>query len=259
MNKPLYDPLKRLLSKINPELWRFAYTLPDKEQQSLYHLLQKVIEAEGGAPFSTLAVISGILPKYLSAKIAQEMLGPRMVARMTSYIPAKRAIAIAQLLRIDFLSEVAIHLEPDRVVEIIEGSPNFMLINICRKLLEKGLFDIVGAFSDHLSKQKLKVLSEKLDDPHGLVQIAQKMQNKERIIETAVQFSDEYLFSLMDGISYFKFYELASTVGQSLELDRQINILKKLSPSVAAELAAHYTPENIAGILDKIDLETALH
>jgi len=259
MPQKIYAPLEKLLSHLASEKWEFVAKLNLDEQNKLYELIQKLLEEEGGVLFSTLGVISKILPNFLNAKIAQEMMGPKMVARMTTYIPSKKAIEVAKVMKIEFLAEVAIHLNPGKVVEIIEGSPDTLLINISGVLLKKGNYDVLGSYSDHLSHTKLKALAEKLKDPHGLVQIANMMKNKDRIIETALEFSDNYLLELMNGISHFNFYELAAMVGEALDLDRQISLLRKLEPSEGAKLAAHYNPEIIAKILNKIDAETAVN
>lgn len=99
MKKKIHEPLQRILSEFDPVLWEFVHKLTLDEQKNLYNLLQKLLEEEGGTLFSTLAMISRIIPAFLSAKIAQEMMGPQMAARMTTYIPIKKAIGIAKIMK----------------------------------------------------------------------------------------------------------------------------------------------------------------
>lgn len=233
--------------------------LSPEEQKKLSELIHKVVEEEGSTLFSTLAFVSKVIPNFLKAKIAQDIMGPKMTAKMTAYLPASQAIAVAKILKTEFLADVALYLQPDKVAEIVEGSPDNLLINVTKNLLGKGNYDILAGFSDHLSPAKLKILAEKINDSFGIVQIANDMVNKERMIDTAITFSDNYLLDLMKAISHFHYYELAAMVGQELSIDRQVNLLQHLEEAEAAKLAAHYDPGIIAKIMDRIKTETAVN
>ena len=79
------------------------------------------------------------------------------------------------------------------------------------------------------------------------------MQNRTKVVETAVSLSDNYLLGFMDRVSSGDDFELASAVGRELDVNRQVSMLNRLDPEKAALLASHYPPETIARIMEKTD------
>ncbi|RLC31537.1 MAG: hypothetical protein DRH32_04055, partial [Deltaproteobacteria bacterium] len=120
-------------------------------------------------------------------------------------------------------------------------------------LFQKGEYRVVAGFSDYLSVEKLRRVSEKINDPSTLIEIARYMENKDKIVKTAVALSDDYLLGFIDLLSTEDDYELAAAVGRELDVKRQINMLNRLEPEKAARLAAHYSPETIRLILKNTD------
>ncbi|MBF0100984.1 MAG: hypothetical protein HQK77_08760 [Desulfobacterales bacterium] len=255
----MIDPkLKKIFKGYSEETFSFLSQLSTEHQIELADIIQKRLDDVGGPMLSTMAMASNLVPNMLNVKIAQDMLGPELAAKITSYVSVKKAITLAKSMRVDFLAEVAIHLHPEKVVAIVEATSDELLIKITRILLENGQYDVLSAFSDHVSPYKLKVLAEKLGDIKAINQIGQGMQDRKRMIETAMTLSDAYLIELMQGISFFGYYELAAMVGQMMDVTRQIRLLDKLNPIEAARIAAHYPPEIISQIIERIPIEQAV-
>ncbi len=256
---PLEPRLAKLFEDFEQAELGFLEKLSVEDQADLAALINRRIDKEGGPLFQTMAVASGVLPNFLKIKMAQDMLGPRMVAKMTSYIPAKQAVQIARGMKTEFLAEVAVHQEPEKVVEVVEGSPDDLLLKISRVLASRGNYEVLASFADHISPAKLKLLGEKLGDLHALVEVANHMKSADRMIETAVQFSDSHLLQLMKSISDLEYYELAARVGQRLDVNRQVNMLNELENAEAARLAAHYDPEIVAKIVGQVEVEEVVN
>ena len=256
-NNEIHPKLKSFYKDISEKEKSFLEKLSIEEQGLLASQINTFIDEEAGALFPVMAFVSKMLPAGFRAKIAQDMLGPKAVAKMTSMLPVPMAISTAVKMKPDFLAETSLHLQPEMVSQIVEGSPDHLLISITKILIKNGQFETLGGFSDHLSVRKLKVLAERLkDNVEGMVQIAWRMENQQRMIDTAIKLDDTFLLSLMKGISKFEYYTLAAKVGMQLDINRQISMLKKLDTAEAARLAAHYNPEIIAKLSEKIETKT---
>ena len=96
-------------------------------------------------------------------------------------------------------------------------------------------------------------MAENINDPGSLIQIARYMQNKDKIVQTALGLSDDYLLGFMNQLSESQDYELAAAVGREMDIDRQVNLLNRMEPDKAARLASYYSPETIAQIMEKDD------
>ena len=66
-------------------------------------------------------MVSGLIPNFLKAKLAKDVLGPAMTAKMTYHLSTKQVLSTVRSFKADFLAEVAVHLIPDKIVEIVEG------------------------------------------------------------------------------------------------------------------------------------------
>ncbi|MBF0118563.1 MAG: hypothetical protein HQK79_06985 [Desulfobacterales bacterium] len=253
----IHSKLRKTLAVDTTES-NFLLKLTHDEQIKLSEIIEKRLEKNDGTFLSMMGIVSGFLPTFLRVKLAQDKIGPEVVAKLTSHVPVKQAIETAKKMRIDFLVEVAIHQKPENIVEIVEGAPDDFLINITREMIRKGHFEKLGAFSDHLSPRKMKVLAEKLSDIEGIIQVGYHMTNRRYLVETAIQFDDDYMLKLMQGISKYGYYEIAAIVGETLPIDRQVRLLKRLKISEAAKIALHFNPESSAKIIERIDVELAV-
>jgi Mg/Co/Ni transporter MgtE len=178
---------------------------------------------------------------------------PATVARISDKVSAKKAIAIADHLDADFLAEVAVYQDPQKVTAVVEGLPDKKLVDITEILFLRKEYRVVARFSDGLTPEKLKRVAEKINDPATLIQIARHMQNREKVVTTAISLSDDYLEKFMSLLSSGDDFQLAAAVGRDMDTDRQVRLLDRMEPEKAARLASFYPPETIARIMEKID------
>lgn len=258
MSHDLHPRLKQLLQVDGQPPPDFLTRLSEDEQSILAQRIERRLEAEGDGLYTAMAFVANLMPTVLKVRVAETMLGPRATAHMTSYVTEAQAIKVAQGMRLDFLAEVALHLQPARATAIMERSPDAMLVGVARRLVQGGHYTLLAGFADHLSPAKLKTLAEKLGQPQAIVYIAHAMLDKGRMVRAAVQFSDAYLLELMQSIAALGRYEVAALVGQAMPLERQVRLLRRLAPSEAARLAAHYPPEIIAQLLPRLEPEQAV-
>lgn len=248
-DKPYLDPdLESLLAVNDPKRYAFLARLSPDEQRKLYRIVKNRVDDEAGVTVSIMAVVSGFVPAFISARFADKM-EPATVARISDKISVKKAIAIARHLEPSFMAEVAVYQDPHKVTAVVEGLPDKDLVEITRILFLRKSYRVVARFSDGLSVEKLKNVSEEINDPATLIAIARHMQNREKAVQTAVELSDEYLLGFMNLLSTDADYELAADVGAALDVERQINLINRLDPEIAAHLAGYYKPGILALIM----------
>lgn len=93
-----------------------------------------------------IAAMSNRLPASLTAKIAQVALGPMLSARVAGVLAPDDAVKLAKHLDRAFLTELSMGLEPKRVEPILRRLPGEMVIDVGRRLLERGEHITLGRF-----------------------------------------------------------------------------------------------------------------
>ncbi len=244
-----FDPdLESILAVNDRSRYAFLSRLTPNEQRELARMIKQRVDDEAGVTVSIMAIVSGFVPAFISAQFADK-LEPATVARISDKVSVKKAIAIAKHLEPAFLADVAVYQDPDKVIAVVEGLPDKDLVEITRILFSREEYRVVAKFSDGLSVEKLRDVSEKIDDPATLIAIARKMKNRDNAVQTAIGLSDDYLFGFLNLLSSDDDYQLAAAVGAELEVSRQVRMLNRLEPEKAARLAAHYPPGTIARIM----------
>jgi len=184
-----------------------------------------------------------------------------LAAAVGRELDVKRQINMLNRLEPEKAARLAAHYSPETIDlimgsamgETMEGFSDQQLTEITRILIEDEQYQVVAGFSDAFSAERLKNVSEKINDPAALIKIARYMEDKEKVVKTSAALSDDYLLGFIDLLSTEDDYELAAAVGRELDVKRQINMLNRLDPEKAARLAAHYPPETIMLILKNAD------
>lgn len=244
-----FDPeLESILAVKDRSRYAFLSRLTAEEQHELARIIKERVDEEAGVVVSIMAIVSRFVPAFISAQFADKM-EPATVARISDKVSVGKAIAIGKRLDPEFLAEVAVFQDPDKVTAVVEGLPDDDLTEITRILFARGEYRTVAGFSDGLSPEKLKSVAEKIDDPATLIEIARYMKNRDKTVQTAVSLSDDYLLGFMSQLSSAEDYKLAAAVGRELDVDRQVRMLNRLDMDKAAMLASYYPPETIARIM----------
>ena len=114
---------------------------------------------------------SGLLPVGLSATIAERAFGPLLCARLAGLVGTERAVAVARHLSLDFLADVAVHMDPRRASDVIGGVPAERVVAVAERLAARGEHVVMGRFTGHLSDATLRRTFDALADA-DLLQIA---------------------------------------------------------------------------------------
>lgn len=232
--------------------------LGDHQQAELAKLLEQRLDQEGSGLYSAMAVGSGLVPGKLKAKIAQSNLGPRGTAKMTDYMPIKKALSVAKYLPVEFLADVVAHLAPQRAVELLNEANDELLLEVSNVLVSKGRYEELAAVCDHLAVATLVQLSNDLSDAYATVRISHLMKDRKRVVETVGKLNDSFLIELLKESHEAGYVEHAATIAQQQLISRQITLLRGLPTSHAAALAKHYDAEVIARLVPEMEDELAV-
>ncbi|MEW6078275.1 MAG: hypothetical protein AB1724_10715 [Thermodesulfobacteriota bacterium] len=183
-----------------------------------------------------------------------------LAAAVGSALDVKRQVSLLNRLDPQKAALLSSHYPPETIARIMDNPdpavPEKQMMEVTRILMERKEYPVIAGFADALSVDKLKYVTEKINDPDGLMEIARHMKNKDKMVRTAVALSDDYLLGFMDRVSGGDDLDLAAAVGRELDVNRQVSMLNRMEPGKAALLASHYPPETIARVMEQTDDKT---
>ncbi|MGH8480838.1 MAG: hypothetical protein ACRES8_00070 [Nevskiaceae bacterium] len=130
-----------------------------------------------------LADASRLLPATLVARMSELVFGPMLSARVASLMPPERAVEVAQKLRVKFLADVCIQLDPRSASELLALVPVKIVVDVARRLLERGEHLVMGRFVDDLTDEAVRAVADSVTDDAALVRIAYFVERRERLNE----------------------------------------------------------------------------
>lgn len=130
-----------------------------------------------------LADASRLLPPTLVAKLSELVFGPMLSARVAGLLPPARAVEVAQKLRARFLADVCVELDPRSASELLALMPVAIVVDVARRLLERGEHVTMGRFVDDLPDAAIRAVIDSLDDDTALMRIGCFVERRERLNE----------------------------------------------------------------------------
>ena len=79
--------------------------------------------------FQRAAAASALLPTALTARLAQNLIGPYLAARIAAEMPPDRSVKLTSHLDVAFLADVCMSLDPARVADTVRGLPDDQVID----------------------------------------------------------------------------------------------------------------------------------
>ena len=128
-----------------------------------------------------VAAASKLLPVPLIALIAEHVFGALLCARVAGLIAPDRAAELAQRLRVGFLADVTLEIDPRHVREVIKRIPVARIVEVALELAKRGEFVTLARFVDYVSTDAIKAVMEKLTDNAALLHIAFFVEDKSRL------------------------------------------------------------------------------
>jgi len=138
---------------------------------------------EHRAAFGRLADASKLLPASLVAKMSELVFGPMLSARVSGAMPPDRAVEVASKLRMKFLTDVTVQLDPRNAAAILQRIPVDIVVGVARMLLERGEHVTMGRFVDYLPDAAIRAVIANVEDDIALLRITGYVERRERLVE----------------------------------------------------------------------------
>ncbi|HUS24000.1 MAG TPA: hypothetical protein VM369_03555 [Candidatus Binatia bacterium] len=105
-----------------------------------------------------------ILPARLNARLSEKVFGPFLSARLSSVMPADKAVDVARHLTPDFLAEICLAMDPRRSRAVVEVMPAEVVVAAARELVRREEYIVMGQFVDALPEGSIRAVIGILDD-----------------------------------------------------------------------------------------------
>jgi len=131
--------------------------------------------------FHNMATASRLLPIPILVLIIEKVIGPLICARVCGLVPAARAIEIAEKLKLPFLVDACIELDPRSAEALIAGFPKHLIVGIARELAKRGEYVTMGRFIDLIALDAIRPVVDAISDDAKLLHIAFFAESTERL------------------------------------------------------------------------------
>ncbi len=143
--------------------------------------------------FQNMATASRLLPIPILVLIIEKVIGPLICARVCGLVPAARAIEIAEKLKLPFLVDACIELDPRSAQELIGKFPPRLVIAIARELSLRGEYVTMGRFIDLIALDTIRPVVDAIIDDAKLLHIAFFAESTERLGDIVARIAPERL------------------------------------------------------------------
>ena len=131
--------------------------------------------------FQNMATASRLLPIPILVLIIEKVIGPLICARVCGLVPAARAIEIAEKLKLPFLVDACIELDPRSAQELIAGFPKHLIVAIAGELASRGEYVTMGRFIELIALDTIRPVVDAIRDDAKLLHIAFFAESTERL------------------------------------------------------------------------------
>lgn len=131
--------------------------------------------------FLNMAAASRLLPIPILVLIIEKVIGPLICARVCGLVPPARAIEIAEKLKLPFLVDACMELDPRSAQALIAGFPRHLVVAIARELAQRGEYVTMGRFIDLIALDAIGPVVDAITDDARLLHIAFFAEGTERL------------------------------------------------------------------------------
>lgn len=194
----------------------FLERFPVEQLAALRRALAQSTIVRHKATFERMARASSLLPGKIAARIAQDVMGPELIAHLTPFMSPDRAAEISERMTITFQADVATHMVPESSSDLLAALDDGVRRSVTRELLQRKEYAVMGTVVDYLPISVIESLSAEIDTPWALLQVTRFVQDKSRLRGVVPRFDD-------------------GTVEQMLELaaeENQMIVLRQLADAL---------------------------
>lgn len=245
--------LARVLG-VAPEALAFLARRDAVELRLLGERVSHALFDEYRAAFQRLADASRLLPASLVAKLSERVFGPMLSARVAGLMAPDRALEVATRLRMDFLADVCVELDPRSAVVLLQRIEPDFVVQVARRLLARGDHVTLGRFVDALPDRSIRAVVDDTSDDAALLRVASYVERRERVAELVGMLPPSRLEKLVDAVVRGERETQAAGLAMLAQLDppqqaRFAAIAARRGPEVLAALRTAAEREGLAGAL----------
>lgn len=200
--------------------------------------------------FQRLEKLTRVLPQTAVAKFAVSAFGPRLSGRLVGEMNSLRAVKIAERLDPTFLADVALHVDPPKVHDIIARLPAELIRDAALTLVERKEYIVLGRFADALSELAIQAVVAAVDDDAALLHIAFYMEHKEQLTRFVNMIDRDRMASIMRTGTQRELWPEALSVIDNVDIEwrgRLANIMAELDEATLNGLVGVAHAQNLWG------------
>ena len=229
--------LERLLGSGRSSL-TYLESVPPEELRRLTEQATDAIFDADRASIQRLLGASRLLPGGLTAKLAQNVFGPLLSARIADQLAADQAVDLAKRLDPSFLADIAIELDPRRASGVLGRMPGSLIAAIATELVKRGAFVTMGRMVGHLPDRAVKSAIGVID-AEALLRTAFFVEETDRLNAIVDMLDDQRLDDLIVAAGEVDLWPEVLDLVEGLTKRRQGRV---------ADAAAAHDDELLAGL-----------
>lgn len=140
-----------------------------------------LVHDQGAGAFDNLLSASRLLPDTVTAKIAQTVFSPVISALVSGKLEPKRARKLIRHVDVDYLADMAPHLDPRSIADVVQALPDDVMVATAREINRRGdhvsAGRLVGVAPDRVIPKFLDAIPEERD----LLEIAFFLEDTSRL------------------------------------------------------------------------------
>jgi hypothetical protein len=214
--------LKSFITYYNMDATEFQF-LNKLEADELAKLRNKISdEMEEGQKkiWETIAKVSKYMPNFLNAKVTEDILGAKIGASLSYYLPPKEALGIAAHFSTKFFCDILEHLIPEKIEGMIRESPYDLMKKAVDELVKRKNYFLVGSLIDFTPLSSVDRIARSIQHMPDLIFITYNADDKKRVLKLVENFDDIKIFSILKaGLGkecFSQFQEIYSEAHESL-------------------------------------------
>jgi hypothetical protein len=150
--------------------------------------------------YRRLEASSRLLPPSVALKIARMSFTPLVVARISEDIPPDRGIKMTEQTPIDYMGELLLYMNPQRMVESVRTMPLRLMKPMIAELARREEFITLGRYLGVLASEQIPDVVAEIQDGRTLLLCGFHDEDPSNLDEVVAAMSDEQVASILQAV-----------------------------------------------------------
>ena len=140
-----------------------------------------LVHEQGAGAFDNLLSASKLLPDAVTAKIAQTVFSPVISALVSGKLEPKRARKLIGHIDVAYLADMAPHLDPRSVADVVQALPDDVMVATAREINRRGDHVSAGRLVGVAPDRVIPAFLDAIPDERDLLEIAFFLEDTSRL------------------------------------------------------------------------------